>query len=385
MSLLKDCADILGDRATGAGPPPWCVVRQWDAYLLALDDTHLHAAEHGGALPAAGMPPTLAAHLERVARVAHLPPLVEVTRGPAMRRAGPQKRVQVAAFVEACRARLPAPSRVVDVGSGHGHLTRSLSAAWHSAAVGVDWNARLLRTARTLSTQDGVAFVEANALAGLPAAGPGDVWVGLHACGALGDALVRHALAARVPLALVGCCPQKTDGPFRAPFDDAAPVLGRAVLGLANVTPRATGVEVDVQVDLAARTAREAVLDLLRQVDASLAPGEEMRGVNRRVARRGIHALAAAAFLRRAWPVPTETHVNAAWARAVANQARARRLAVPRVVLGRAVEVFLALDRAAALHTAGFAVEVGTFVLPSCTPRNIMVVARPRGPGAGGP
>jgi SAM-dependent methyltransferase len=379
-ALLTDTADILAGRSTGAAVPDWCVVRGWDAYLEALDEDALHAAEHGGVLPAKGMPASLGEHLQRVAHVCRLPALVDAAGpGPNLRRAGPHKRVQVGAFVTACQQRLAPPARVVDVGSGHGHLTRALSAAWNTAGMGLDWNAQHVGTAQRLSVQaeDGVAFVEANALAGLPSAQPGDLWVGLHACGALGDVLVQHAVAWLAPLALVGCCPQKTHGTFRAPFLASAPRLSRAVLGLANVTPRSTGVEVDVEVDLGARTVREAVLNLLRQRDSTLQPGEEMRGVNRRVPRRGVLAHAAAAFAHRGWAPPAQEDAEAAMHRAGLRQARARRLAVPRVVLGRALEAFVALDRAWALHRAGLDVHVGTFVEASCTPRNIMVVAHP--------
>ncbi|MGK0361654.1 MAG: hypothetical protein ACI9U2_003972, partial [Bradymonadia bacterium] len=56
---------------------------------------------------------------------------------------------------------------------------------------------------------------------------------------------------------------------------------------------------------------------------------------------------------------------------------RVRRWAVARRMFGRPLEVQINLDRAMALVTAGYAVEVGALWPVKVSPRNIGVFARP--------
>ena len=116
---------------------------------------------------------------------------------------------------------------------------------------------------------------------------------------------------------------------------------------------------------------------MLRHHGQDVAPGQEMAGLNRRVARHGPHILARAVFEHAGLPPPALEVVDAALCEAAPLQAAMRRWDLPRAALGRAVEVLLARDRAWVLANAGMTVDLGTFVEPEVSPRNLMVVARP--------
>jgi hypothetical protein len=201
--------------------------------------------------------------------------------------------------------------------------------------------------------------------------------VGLHACGELGDHLVAAAARAGCDVALVSCCFQKIHGLTREPLSrgGAGLVLRRETLGLANLTTQRVGVEAPLEAVLAAREARYALRRLLLDRGLDVPPGEEMRGVNRRQAHKGLATIARAALALRGAPAPSEIEIRAHREDAVRRYARIRRLALPRNMLSRLLEVTVVLDRAAALEEAGHHTRVATVFDRAVTPRNVGLFA----------
>ena len=76
-------------------------------------------------------------------------------------------------------------------------------------------------------------------------------------------------------------------------------------------------------------------------------------------------------------PLPAQWNPAEWEARGRAEAWRLRALGLPRLVFRRALEVWLLLDRAAALEDMGWSVQLGTFCPAALTPRNLCLVARP--------
>ena len=207
--------------------------------------------------------------------------------------------------------------------------------------------------------------------------GPADLAIGLHACGELGDRIVLEAAAAGCNLALISCCLQKIRAPARAALSrvGAPLVLRRATLGLTNLTAQPAGVEGSLEAQLAAREARLGLRALLRARGLEIAPGAEMRGLNRRRAHAGLPDLAARALALRGLAPASPRELRAHERAARRDHAAVRRLALPRHLLARLVELAVVLDRAAFLEEHGIAVRVATFCERAVTPRNLALVA----------
>ncbi|HEX3771562.1 MAG TPA: methyltransferase [Polyangiaceae bacterium] len=375
-----------GDGEPDEAPAP-LVTRGWDGFLLALTDERLEAFE---ALGAAGdwadAPTTLSALVEEVRAVCALSPLTsnmatEAGR-PARRREGPRKRAQIDAFVRLVVPLAERARRVVDVGSGHGHLTRAIAERVDAPVVGLERDVALAKRARGLSTHGAAVFTVTDVLRdGLPLRS-GDCVLGLHACGELGDAMVAAVGAVEDPvsLALVGCCPQKRRAVSRAPLVSGAATedaltLPRSLLGLGNLTPRDDGVEASRAENLAARRRRLALHRLLSARLGTLRLGAELDGLNRRAAHDDLDVLVGRAFALRGLRTPSASEVIAADGWAHAAHARDRRLALPRSLLANVLETFVALDRALYLVNRGFDVQVGTLFDAEASARNIAVAA----------
>lgn len=371
--LLIDARDLLDARPFSPAIDDVLAARGWSAFLLGLDEATLAALEGGGVdgpWPAE-TPATLRAFVHRVRAVVDVPRVAEVAslRRPAPRES-PRKHAQVVAFERFAAPYAAGAARVIDVGAGHGHLTRVLG------AVGLERDAARVATARAL----GAATFEVRDVMvdGIPAA-PGDCLVGLHACGALGDAIVTTAVAARARVVLLGCCLQKRSGDrraFRRDLGDALD-LPHDLLGLSNLVPRDDGVEASREANLAARARRVALRALLADRGIELRPGAETEGVNRRTAHGPLAALVAKAFAVRGLPTPAVAEIEAAERDGLRAFSRARRLGLPRSLLGRAIEVFVLHDRATALAAAGFSSEIGALFPLAVSARNLVLAARP--------
>lgn len=391
-ALLAEVRDVVEERVHGPEAPAWAERRGWTEALLGLDDATLERAEHGeiarvvAETPA--LPPSLRELAERVRADAALPRHAAALDPRPLVRASDRKRRQVAALAALARSSAPSARRVVDLGAGHGHLTRELAEALDLPAVGVELRPHVVATARALTRSEQVTFVARDALAAPVEPRAGDLLVGLHACGALGDALVRAAAESGAGVLLLSCCPQKIAGEVREPLSTLGRELGlalaRPTLGLANLATLAEG-GVDSRGVTERRRVRRALWLLLREAGAEVRPGDEVSGIHRRQLRRPLAELAERAFALRGLPAPSARAIEDASRRAVREQARARRLALPRAMLGRPLELALVLDRAACLAEHGGEPEVLEAFDRAASPRNVAIVrpARDGAPRAG--
>jgi SAM-dependent methyltransferase len=394
--LLASVRDIVDERPEGAAPPAWCERRAWTAFLRSMPDDAVTAASRDGlaahvaALP--GAPADLVALAREVTRWSSLPALAQVSAEAVdPRRASPRKRAQVASFAALVERVGATASRVVDVGSGHGHLTRHLARALGVEAEGWERDPDRVAVASSLSGDGGARFVAMDARDPAAALRPTDLVVGLHACGALGDFAVRAAGAAGVAaVAIVGCCLQKREGDREAlvvPEGMSAEELtiGRAVLGLGNARDGEEGVEEGLAVREASRVNRRALRAALVAAGQRVERGEEMRGVNRRQATGSFAELAERTFAARGLAAPSAEAIEAAARSASAEYEGARRWELPRAMLARLVEVWVALDRATWLRSMGYETEVLTAFEASVSPRNVAVLGWRRAYGCASP
>ncbi|MDB5217794.1 MAG: hypothetical protein JWO86_5721, partial [Myxococcaceae bacterium] len=297
--LVADHRDVL-DARPGADVPAVLVTRGWASFLLALTDDELDALEIAGhdATWPAGAPPALVALAGAARDVCALPTLVTpplATEAPPARRLEtPRKRAQIEAFARVIVPLATNAVRVIDVGSGHGHLTRDIAERIVRPVIGLERNDALAVRARSLPSTASPSFAVIDVLHEGLSFGAGDCVIGLHACGELGDAMVESAAASGAALALVGCCLQKRRADVRVPLcgaggDDRrhdALHLPRSLLGLSNLTARDDGVEATRAENLAGRERRLALHRLLSNDGAVLRLGAEIDGLNRRAAQR---------------------------------------------------------------------------------------------------
>lgn len=383
--LLCANRDVLDERPAQGRAPDALVERAWVTALDALDDHALEDLEIGGldAPWPSSTPRSLVALVEESRAICTLSSLGSrlgrSSPAPSARvRETPRKRTQVDAFVDAVTPLARASRRVLDVGAGHGHLTRALADRVGRHVVGLERDPELTRRARTLSTDAKATFAVTDVLGeGLPVERD-DCLVGLHACGALGDTMVDAAARAGASLALVACCPQKQSTSARRAFvrtRGEALDFPTRLLGLGNLTARADGVEASRRANLAARERRLALHRLLEDARGPLRFGAEMDGLNRRAAHADLPTLVARAFARRGATPPSAAEVEraATWARV--QHARVRRLSLPRSMLARVIEVFVLVDRAAHLEAHGRTVQIGTLFPPDVSARNLLLLA----------
>ncbi|OGV75373.1 MAG: hypothetical protein A3K18_13730 [Lentisphaerae bacterium RIFOXYA12_64_32] len=386
IALLADARDIVLTRAE-SGPPPWAVSRLWQDYLLTRSEADLDRADTEGIsnwfLRDPACPPSLRELAERTLAVTTLIPVVPGTPPPVdFPSMSVRKRGQVAAILHLLRESFPALSEIVDVGAGRGHVTARASSALSVPAVGFERDPERVAVARTLAGDLPVRFITADVLSpsdapllSLPPR-PDRLLMALHGCGELGDALVTAAVAMKASVLHLACCPQKIRGRARHALVPGGPTLPREILGLANVPSRTAALEGERPPTLASKKTRLALRYLLAVRGWSGPVGEEMRGLNRRKADAEFAVFAKAACQARGFPEPTPDEIAAAAGKAHATYVAQRRLAMPRSMLGRALEIFLALDRALYLRNHGYDARVLQLFPAACSPRNLAVLGR---------
>jgi SAM-dependent methyltransferase len=386
--LVAESRDVLDARpgdCDSLEPPSALVARGWAAFLLSVDEEQLAALESQGldAPWPEGTPAALLALVERARDVCDVAPLLaqDAPGRPARKGETPRKRAQVDAFARLVLPLTARATRVVDVGSGHGHLTREIAERAGVPVVGLERDATLAGRARALSSGSSPAFAVTDVLRDGLDLTSSDCVMGLHACGELGDALAASVARTGASLALVGCCLQKRRATSRRPLCTSAPGLGdalelpRALLGLSNLAARQEGVEATRVENLAGRERRLALNRLLAGESGRLRLGAEIDGLNRRAAHDDLEVLVARAFTLRGRPAPSREAIADAgrWARTA--HARARRLSLPRAMLARVLEVHVLLDRALFLEEHGRTVRVGTLFPAAVSARNLALVA----------
>lgn len=407
LAVLGPLRDILENRVDDAAPPAWCEERGWTTFLTGLDDRELERCEAEG-LPAcvdllARAPASLATLALEVSEAVHLPTCRagELTLSRSSLHAVPlRKRLQLEALLGAVRPMAERACRIVDVGAGHGHFTRIAAGIFDKEALGLERVASRVAAASALASVAqgatgasvatsvvgttgaiGARFIEFDACREELVFAPDDLAVGLHACGDVGDRMIVAAGRAGCDLALVSCCLQKVAATSRAPLSrmaaEAGMTLRREMLGLTNLAARARGVETSLVATMEARRARHALAGLLRGRGIPIAPGEEMRGINRRQARAGLGPIAARALAIRGLAPPTDAEIRDHDAASHRQFALIRRLSLPRSMLARLTEVAVVLDRAVALQERGHHVVAAILLDAAATPRNIALFASP--------
>jgi SAM-dependent methyltransferase len=373
--LLSIHRDVLEARPADGRPPAALVHRAWDAFLLALDDATLDALEIGGLEWPEGTPASLLAMIEEARAVSAIPLLPSVAATALRRRETPRKRAQIDAFARVIVPLAERAARVVDVGSGHGHLTRDIAARIARPVVGLERDPSLAERARSLPMEPELSFAVTDVLREGLSLRSDDCVIGLHTCGELGDAIVEAAAREGASVAFVGCCLQKRRSESRRSLCSELELSTR-VLGLSNLTARDAGVEASRHENLAARERRLALHRLLGERVGPLRFGAEIDGLNRRVAHGSLRLLVERAFARRGLALPSRIELERAAKDARAQHARARRLSLPRAMLARPLEVFVLLDRASFLERHGLTVEIGVLFPNEVSARNLALLAR---------
>lgn len=381
LGVALPVADVLAGRVEDAGVPTWCEQRGWTSFLLALDEPSLRRCEAQGLGPVLpdlpGAPPDLSELASAVHRVIELPLLAGTSPlvGEALRSVKLRKRAQLQGLLAAVSSMALQAERIVDVGAGSGHFTRLSAELFQREALGLERSPERVAAAERRGGE-GVRFEVADARSQLGLK-TSDLAIGLHACGELGDRLTQTAAQAACDLALVSCCLQKISGSVRRPLSQTAggAELRKEHLGLSNLTAQPRGVEVDIEVTLAARETRYALGSLLRERGVTLEPGAEMSGINRRRASAGLADVATRALAQRGLAPASAAELAHHRQLAARDYARIRRLSLPRSMLARLVEVLVSLDRAAHLEEQGQQVLVATLFERAVSPRNIGIFA----------
>lgn len=387
LAILADADDVLTDRIADASVPPWAERRGWSDFLLGLSDEALIEAERDPARVLAHRADAPASLRNLAERASELASAFEDVREPESRalerHVKPRKQAQLDAFAAMALREFADVSRVVDLGSGNGHLTRTLARALRSAeAVGIDRDDRRIARAIDLAGPEGPRFVHADATsdaAGEFALRASDLVVGLHPCGDLGDALVTRARAAGAGVLSVSCCFQKTDHAARPALSEQARrarfSVPKHALGLANLSPVSFEGSGSLGDKRAWRESRVALRQLLEARGLVLTPGEESRGVPKDRVRRGLAEIAALSLATKGLAPPTEVELAEASARGARVQAAIARLSLPRHALARVLELAIVHDRARLLEEGGFRTRVVPLFSSRTSPRNLAIVA----------
>lgn len=391
QGTLLPVLDIIDQRVDDARVPTWSTTRGWTEFLLTLDPEQLERCEALGfgevAPTLAGVPASLMALAEAVRELSVLPaletsPLLhddEDFRGVTWR-----KRQQLQTLLGALPRLVTHAHRVVDVGAGSGHFTRLSARHFARESLGLERNPERVARAHARAqseakggTHAAAQFAVIDAISEPLSLRDDDLAIGLHACGELGDTLVRAVADSGADLALVSCCLQKIKAPERRGLSRAAGpfTLRKDTLGLSNLTSQAVGIEASIEHTMRAREARYALRLLLLARGLEIEPGAEMQGINRRRAHAGLADIAQRSLEQRGLPRASEDELAARGRDAALHFHSVRRLSLPRNMLARAVELAVILDRAACLEEHGYEVRVATLFERAVTPRNISLFA----------
>ncbi|AKU98829.1 hypothetical protein AKJ09_05493 [Labilithrix luteola] len=387
-SLLATVRDVVDERPASERPPPSIDRRGWTDFLGSLSEGEVRVAEeHGLAAiitPRAGdAPASLTELASRIREACEVPNLVETAQlalRTARRGENPRKRAQVEAFVHAASVVSRNARRVVDVGAGHGHLTRELAERLALPAVGLERDGRLVERANAMPSSSPPRFETTDVLRDGFAFREGDCAVALHACGELGDALVVAAAECSASVAFVGCCLQKRRAEVRMPLraehrERTALQLPKSILGLSNLMSRAEGVEASLDENLAAREKRLTVRLLLASRGVEVKPSAELEGLNRRTALEDLPRLVHRVFELRGLTVPSMSEIAEMAVQARRVQAAVRRWSLPREMLARLLEIYVLFDRASHLASHGYALAYGTLFPAEASARNLAILA----------
>lgn len=403
--ILVNCQTILDERPSGLAIPKWAIERGWVDYLSQLSETAVSFGESSGFSEWLRLDPScpndlreLGALIRNVVSI----PSIDAAEGPlntSIRSASERKQAQVKSFVSLIKQVVGDVGNAVDVGSGHGHLTRELAHCLGVPVIGIERSRHLVERAQKLAEESqwatekqnrankvNVEFEQMNVMSSeeIIASGKlkrGGLTLGLHACGGLADEAILAAGQIESNVAFVSCCLQKIMSEQRCFLStslpcDCRPILRRHILGLSNMTPRENGVEASYVEMIEARRARVCLRELLLMRGCVVGEHAEMHGLNRRVAYGDFETLANAALKLRNLPTVSQIEISEAKRRGTEVFEINRRFNLPRQMLARVVELFVVLDRAMSLVDRGQRVEIVQVFSSAVSPRNVGLVSK---------
>lgn len=304
---------------------------------------------------------------------------------------GGRKWSQIEAFAATFEAhRDERCERLLDWCGGYGHLGRTLASHAQAKLRIVELREDLSHRARSRAQQLQVEldYQCADALNPQTARALDDVdaAVALHACGELGNALLRAGVTMNTPwMALVPCCPHIL-GPDRESFAPMS-AAGRAhELGLDRQALRAAVLEEvfthapEINLKRKEKAWRLALDELVREAtgeDRYFSVGPLSDAYFRGSFLDFIEAMTA----RFGYPLPADfspktqpLRLERLETRGVELERQVRALELWRALFRRPLELWLLLDRATWLIEQGRAVWVGTFCERALTPRNLAII-----------
>lgn len=386
LDVVVPALDIAAERPRNPEPPAFCQARNFTEFLAGLSPEELVRCETEGLahrLPElANVPPSLAQLAQDLLEITRLPqkvPQDKPTDIGKRRSVSVRKQSEIEALLTLVAPLATQARRVIDIGAGRGHFTRIAAEIFDRDVIGIERVSERVDTAERLGAGTRASFIVRDAMQEALGLEARDLAIGLHACGALGDRLVTEAAEQGADVALVSCCLQKITAPYRLPFSRQAAMAGfrlsKETLGLSNLTSRQLGVESTLRETMDARRKRWALGRLLRERGISGQLGEEMRGVNRRWAHRSFADLVQKVLQERGLSAASATEIDEQDRLGSIEFDKVRRFSLPRSMLARALEVTVALDRAAYLEEHDYDARVIELCPMDVTPRNLAIVA----------
>ncbi len=294
-----------------------------------------------------------------------------------------RKQAEITAFAAA----LPdVAAPILEWCAGKGHLGRLLGRLRRQPVLSLEWDAGLCAAGAELADRAGVVqdFIALDARAAAAVAYlPGRHGVALHACGELHLALLRGAVAAASPaVALSPCCYYRIASARYEPLNpDAGLSLSRDELHLAVTDTVAAGAR-DRRLRDRAMAWKLAFLEL--RAAAGIPRGKTFKPIPSAWYADGFAAWLARVARREGVPLPDPADWLALERRGWERQREVRRLDLPRLAFRRALEVWLACDRALYLERHGYRVELSEFCPRRVTPRNLLISAKRDARATGG-
>lgn len=390
VALLAEGEALWRPRPFTTTAPPWAEHHpELAAFCLGLSDDALHALEEGAPLPA-DAPPLLVSWVARLAEATALPEPAP-TRPRDAWLVPARKLAQIDALARAVGPIAPPPALILDWCGGKGHLGRALGAALRTPVLVLERHAAYADEALDLARRASVdlTFEARDALANDTASWtrslPADTLaLGLHACGDLGQRLVELTVERGFTrLAHVPCClhkiPGLKGGGHYLPLSQAARALFAAHgLRLDHSALRlATSDETIARPALRAQRSRDnayrLALDLLVQDALGTQVYTPLGTLPPELTRADFATFARGAASRLGLPLPP-FDPDLALARGQSRARQARRLGLVRSLFRRAIELVVALDRAAFLVEHGRPARVLAFAPRAATPRNLLIL-----------
>lgn len=409
--VLTIGSSILSHRIVSATPPPG-MPEEWVHYLKAMEIESLRKCERIGlaSFVRQNAPEDMPEDLLRLVRLAgdvyEMFPKADWEIQAAERvRVKERKLKQIEYVAKVCSEVIEEDedcviSRIVDVGAGHGHLSQKLADDLEGTVkeiVGLERSARLLNTAKSLyRSGSNVSRVCSDAVLSSIVTGPGDLLVGLHACGSLGDTIIDAAASqGSSGVVLVTCCLQKRDlndpngSLYRKPLSrygleekDISSVLTveKSFLGVTNRS-RGYGSEAILQGRLVRHGLRKLLALKGFEDEFAQRTGSEVHGISRHKIKRGLMTVAKEALKLRGFTQDvTEKEIKKIEKQAEKEYRVMRALTLPRSMLGEVLEMAIVLDRATRLEESGAFRRVARLRLfpDEVSPRNLCIVGIPK-------